>query len=311
MSASIQSHFDKYISYCINTKGLRPKTIRSYQNLFSIFRSVMPEVDTLDDISHGKVDDFFLRLRTRPKRIGNTTVQSALKASTVRTYGTKLYAFFNWLCERDLLTKNPINKRSLPSPDYSDKRALVKSDIEKIFGAVTQCSQNTLLFKRDMAILQVLLFCGLRKNELLSLRVMDVDLGHKQLTVNGETSKSKSSRKLPITDATILHLHDYLSERRKRQIKSEYLWVSRRGERLTEHGLLHWVKKTRAASGVRFHLHQFRHTYACMLGRGNVSGVKIRKLLGHRSLEMTQSYLRSLGVDDVRDSVQALSLDSL
>ncbi len=311
MSTAIQTQFDKYISYCINTKGLRPKTVQSYRNLFRHFRTIMPELTAVQDITHDRVDDFFARLRARPKRVGNTIVQSGLKASTLRTYGTKLHAFFNWLCERGHLQINPIVKKSLPTPDYSDKRSLSKREVEKIFGAVTQNSQSSILYKRDMAILQVLLFCGLRKNELLSLRVMDIDLVNKTIKVNGETSKSKFTRKMPIAAATVMHLEEYIAERRKSRIDCEYLWVSCRGQQLTEHGLLHWVKKTRQTSGVRFHLHQFRHTFACMLGRNNVSAVKIQNLMGHRDLRMTQTYLRSLGVADVQDSVQALSLDSL
>jgi site-specific recombinase XerD len=311
MTTNLATQFDRYIAYCLNTRGLRPKTIHGYQKLFRRFQDLMPEVVRVEDLTHDRIDDFFRRLRARYQQQSGAAGSKALKESSIRTYGVKLYAFFNWLCLRGYLSVNPIDKRNLPKPDYSDKRALSRRDIEKLVGAITQYSGTRFLYRRDMALVHVLLFCGLRKNETLSLRVMDVDLVNKRLTVNGATSKSRQSRKMPITAATALHLEDYLAERRKLAINTEALWASSRGAALTEHGLLHLVKRLRKASGVRFHLHQFRHSFACMLGRENISGPKIQKLLGHRSLEMTQTYLRSLGVEDVRDSIDALSLESL
>jgi integrase len=53
-------------------------------------------------------------------------------------------------------------------------------------------------------------------------------------------------------------------------------------------------------------LHQFRHTFACNLARNNVSAIKLQMLLGHSDLKMTQKYLRSLDVEDVREDIVSL-----
>jgi len=311
MKNQIQDQMDSFISYCINTRGLSAKTIKGYRDVFRHFCRIMPEIEALDQLTPKCMDDFFLRLRHRPKRIGSTIVEAGLQASTLRTYGAKLKSFFGWLCDRGHLQLNPITKKTLPKVVYDDKRALNRQQVEKIYGAVTQHVKAPLLFKRDMAMLQVLLFCGLRKNELLSLRLMDVDLINASITVIGRTSKSKFTRKLPINPMTVLHLEEYLTERRKNQIACEYLWVNVRGGQLTEHGLKHWVDKMRKRSGVRFYLHQFRHSFACMLGRNNVSAIKVQHLMGHSDLRMTQSYLRSLGFQDIGDSIGLLSFDNL
>ena len=132
------------------------------------------------------------------------------------------------------------------------------------------------------------------------------------LNVRAETSKSKFSRIVPLTKETVVAIEDYLKERKARRLKCGQLWVSSVADKpLTEYGLKKWVDRTKTRSGVAFHVHRFRHTYACILGRKNVSAVKIQKLLGHSDLRMTQAYLRSLGAEDVRDSVQFLSLENL
>ncbi len=272
----------------------------------------MPEVDTLRDLNPEAIDTFFARLRQRERMVGKNTTTVGVKASTVRTYANKLRTFFSWLCTRGHIETNPIAKSALAAPDHSDKRALERGEVERIIAAITNHSGNRYLLKRNLAILKVLLFAGLRKTELLSLKVRDVDLHTRTLVVCGTTSKSKASRQIPINIETVTSIEDYLLERRLRSSKSEYLWISSAADkRFTEHGMKHWVKVFRRHSGVAFHLHRFRHTYACMLGRNNVSAIKIQKLLGHADLRMTQSYLRSLGADDIRDSVQFLSLENL
>jgi len=311
MDKSIQEHMEKFISYCINTRGLSPKTVKGYRDVFRQFRNIMPEVSTVEQITPEVVDDFYLRLRHRSKRVGTSIVEASLQSSTLRTYGAKLRAFLGWLCERGHLSANPITKKSLPKAIYDDKRALSRQQVEKIFGAVTQNVRDPLLYKRDLAILQVLLFCGVRKNELLSLRVMDVDVVNKLITLSVRTSKSNYSSKLPLTPVATLHLEEYLAERRKRGFNGEYLWVNFRGGNLSEHGLKHWVDKLRSTSGVRFHLHQFRHTFACMLGRKNVSTINAMRLLGHSDLRMTETYMRSLGFRDLGNSMGMLSFDNL
>jgi len=102
-----------------------------------------------------------------------------------------------------------------------------------------------------------------------------------------------------------------MTVRKQRRVQCEYLWVSDTLDaKFTEHGLKHWVKRIRTWSGVRFHVHQFRHSFAVALAKDKNNIVFIQKLLGHTDLRMTQKYLRSMGVDDMRDSIDKLSLAS-
>ena len=294
------------------TKGLRGPTVKSYQDVFRHFNRLMPEVTHAEQLTPAIVDQFFVRLQQRERKIGKGRVAVGIKASTIRTYGSKLHTFFDWLCARGHLVSNPVNKSQLPKPSYSDKRALEKREIERIIAAITQYVPDRFQLKRDLAIVHVLLFAGLRKTELLSLNVSDVDFVRRILTVRGSTSKSKTTRNVPLTPLTTMHLEDYMRERQARRCRCERLWVSTKADTaFTSHGLKHWVYTLRRRSGVSFHVHRFRHTFACMLGRNNVSAVKIQKLMGHTDLRMTQTYMRSLGVEDVRDSLHYMTLDNL
>jgi integrase len=269
----------------------------------------MPEIIFCESLTHDMMNEFFKRIQTRLKKIGRNTLKSGVKDSTIRTYWNKLNCFFVWLQIHGHISKNPLGKVKPPEPVYDDSRALENSDIQKLFAAITLHSQNTLILKRDTLMISLLVFCGLRKGEFISLQVRDVDIEKGMLTVRGETSKSKKTRYIPMHKTLMLHLQEYIRERNKIGYKAGFLLVSNNDDsRLTVHGLHHWIKRLSNLSGVKFHLHRFRHTFACTLANKNVGLIKIQKLMGHADPKMTASYLRSITTEDLRDDIEKLSI---
>jgi integrase/recombinase XerD len=192
-------------------------------------------------------------------------------------------------------------------PVYDDNRAMEREDIDKLLGVITMRSKNPFILRRDTLIISILLFAGLRKGELLGLQLKDIDMDKRVLTVRGETSKSKRTRRLPINPTLLMHLQEYIRERNKKGYKTEYLIASdNEDKQLTAHGMKHWVNRLSRLSGVKFHLHRFRHSFVTELTKNNVNVVKLQKLLGHSDLRMTQRYVRSLSVEDLRDDVDRL-----
>ena len=107
-----------------------------------------------------------------------------------------------------------------------------------------------------------------------------------------------------------MDLEDYLEQRK--HLKTPQLFVSLNTDKgISIHGLKHWTLRLRRLSGVRFHLHQFRHTFASNLGAKGIGAIQLLKLLGHSDLRMTQAYIRSITADDLRPVVDGLSFDNL
>lgn len=73
-------------------------------------------------------------------------------------------------------------------------------------------------------------------------------------------------------------------------------------------GLKHWVKKISRLSGVKIYVHRFRQTFAGNLAKQNVNVAKIQKLMGHKEIKVTMTYLRSLAVEDFREDVNKLGI---
>jgi site-specific recombinase XerD len=308
----LQTAFKEFIGYCTYTRKLRPATIRGYEAAFILLRNLVPETKSCADLTKKHMNKFFSSLETRVRIVGKGEERVGIKTSTTMTYWSKLNVFFVWLLDNDYIEDNPLKNMRPAEPQYDDKRELKRHEIEKIIGAIDRCSKNSLTLKRDKALIYLLLFSGLRKGEIIGLKVMDIDLHNNLLRVDSKTSKSRKERKIPINKVLRLHIEEYIKERNEHKYKTEYFVVStNKDSGLTVHGYKHLVNRLRKLSGINFHLHQFRHSFACNLVRADVGISKIQKLMGHLDLRMTQRYVRSIDVEDMRDDVDKLSIENM
>lgn len=279
--------------------------MKSYSDVINNFLRLMPEVINPIDLKPYVVHEFFRRLGERAKKNGKE-----LKASTIRTYFNKLIVFFKWLETNSLIDNKSLTSKITkpPNPVYEDEKALHDEDVTKIVSAISLYNlEDEFMLKRDLVIVKILLYTGIRKGELLGLRIQDIDFSNKMMFINGKTSKSKKSRYIPLHFSLLTELKFYLKMRENKNFKNEQLIVStKKDEAYTEHGLKFWVNKYNKLSGVKFHLHQFRHTFACNLAKQGTNIISIKNLLGHTTTQMTERYLRSIKTEDARLHIDGL-----
>ncbi|MFA5048819.1 MAG: tyrosine-type recombinase/integrase [Patescibacteria group bacterium] len=290
--------FETFIRQCRSVEGKSPATIRNYRQNFELLKKFKPDIKLLD-LTPELMGSFFEFLQNRKRMVGNKFIVRNLKNSSVATVRGKLNVFFDWLIEYKYLKINPFKGIKYPAFDYTDRRAFTKDEIDKIYLAINRdiVWENQLLKKRNTAFFMMLLYTGIRKGEILGLKLFDLDLKNRLLTIRAETSKSKRTRIIPINSELVPHLEEYLA------FMDDYttgdLWVSSNNDRhFTEHGLKHLINHLNQATGVNCHVHRFRHTFATNYYAQTHDIVNLKKLLGHRDMKMTLSYLRSLPDDD-------------
>ena len=253
--------------------------------------------------------EFYKRLQTRERLVGRNQIKVGVKNSTITTYWYKVNAFFEWLKRESLILENPNRRIQPPVFNYDDKKTLEPTEIRKLYSSITLHSKSSMDIRRDTAMLSILFFCGIRLNEFVSLEVRDIDFGKQWIVIRGQTSKSKKTRVIPMHTTLMFHLKEYISERNKQKYQTQFLIVSTQNDTgLSRDGLKNWVRKLIKNSGVKFHVHQFRHTFACNLARSDVGAVKIQKLLGHSSLEMTLTYLRTISTEEMKNEINRLTI---
>jgi len=194
-------------------------------------------------------------------------------------------------------------------PTYNDIKTISENQIEKIIATISlEALNNHFLRTRDMTILYVFLYTGVRRGELLGLRIQDIDLENESIYIRAQTSKSKKGRRIPINPILLMSLKKYLELLFKRKSRCGYLFVSSKQDTaLTTHGLKNLMNKYRRLSGVKFSAHQLRQTFACALAKQNADIMSIKCALGHSSITMTERYLRSIGSENTRVFINKLS----
>jgi integrase/recombinase XerD len=304
----------EFMSYSRFTRQVSANTLRGYQNAFDLLARCYPDVTTTT-LSPELLNGFFEWLQTRERNVGRGAIQKGVKKSTIATYWIKLTKFFSWLVLKGYVASNPLKSEALEFPRirYDDRKYLERKDMRKILSAVSATTQwqSDLIRARNVSIIAVALYCGLRRTELLSLRVSDNDLAHDRLIVRAETSKSRMSRTIPLNSEARQSLAKYLDERSRSPIvyTTPFLWVNGyKNAPLKPQGLRYLVRVLCRESQVKFHLHQLRHTFAVnFLHSSGHSSFKLQGLLGHRSIVSTAAYTRCLPPEIARADLERMA----
>ncbi|MBM4305161.1 MAG: site-specific integrase [Deltaproteobacteria bacterium] len=311
MGKDLRQLHKEFMKECEFTVKLSPETLRGNQAAFDTLLKLMPHIESTS-LSSDMLSEFFKRLDERERKIGKNLTKRGIKKSTVATYRSKLNKFFEWLRIRGYIKENPFNKMAYPSVQYEDRKFLKKEQIEKIFSALALHPGKSFIKKRNVAIFSLLLNSGLRRSELVNLRVYDIDLERKNLFVRSETSKSKRDRTIPLNSSVLPILKDYRDERQKMGYTTSYFFVSsNHDDKLTRDGLKHLVTNLNNISGVDFHLHQFRHTFAVNVLNNGCDIAKLKQLMGHTDIRMTMAYLRCLPTKAMRADLEKLTFANL
>lgn len=146
---------------------------------------------------------------------------------------------------------------------------------------------------RNRAIIEVLFSCGLRVSELIQLKLSNLYLDEGYIRVEG---KGRKERLVPISPRAIRELEFWFDDRRQMtNIKAgeeDYVFLNRRGGRLTRTMILIMVKKLAEEAGITKTIspHTLRHSFATALLEGGADLRAIQAMLGHESIGTTEIY---------------------
>lgn len=255
-------------------------TLQSYRDSFSLLLKFFP-VKKVDELSEGVLRQFLLRGER----------EREWKASTIVTYRKNLSPFFHWCVERGLLEEHPLQR--IPSPPLVKNlpEYYTQEQMETILYHVNMNAQTDFERARNVALFGVLAMAGLRKGELLNLKVTDIDWENSAIRVRAETSKSRTARSVPMCFRLRELLENYIRARDKRGVTLLWLWVSYHGRnRFTVNGLKHLTRKIADRTGLKIKPHKFRHTFATQMYMGSNDILSVQRALGHREITTTMIY---------------------
>jgi integrase/recombinase XerD len=197
--------------------------------------------------------------------------------------------FFRWAVRERLLDEDPTAQIAMPKIGRSLPKSLTEAEVESLLGAPAVADP---LGHRDRTMLEVLYATGLRVSELVSLRHSQVNLNQGVLRIVG---KGNRERLIPLGEEAVRWLSEFLAGPRGEILldrQTDYLFPTRRGDRMTRQAFWHIIKRYAARAGVEKELspHTLRHAFATHLLNHGADLRVVQMLLGHSDLSTTQIY---------------------
>jgi integrase/recombinase XerD len=206
---------------------------------------------------------------------------------------THLRSFFRWCCRQRLLGSNPASELELPRLGQRlPREVLTSEEAEAVLGSIDPDFEYAL---RDRAILEVFYSTGIRRQELIDLKIYDLDVSRELLHVR--KGKGNKARYIPIGQRALIWTLRYLEELRPQLVMppdEQYLFLSKRGTAFNSGAMGNLVKGyiDRAEIGKKGGCHLFRHTCATLMLENGADVRFIQQMLGHAELSTTQVYTR-------------------
>jgi len=313
----------KYLEYLRSVRNSSPHTVLNYgKDLEQFVAYLSPpgaSAPVVPDVTHQIIREY----------VGHLHSQKLEKSSIARKLAS-LRSFFKFCVREGMLKENPA--RLVPTPKLPKRIPSVLS-AEEMNGFLNQLAleptarsskpvrggqkseaaparphgrrspdEESLLLRRDRALLELLYAAGLRVSELTGLNIVDMDRREKMLRVRGKGNKE---RIVPYGGKAQEALEAYWPVREQLLLQnktgrlrgcgpshSEAVFLNYTGRRLTQRSVGRIVKKYVRLANINWdlHPHSLRHAFATHLLADGADLRAIQELLGHQSLSTTQKY---------------------
>ncbi len=222
--------------------------------------------------------------------------QRGLGGSTIRHRLASLASLFEYLCEKNAVTHNPVKGVERPKTESGEGKtpALGDHQARKLLEAPTD---DTIKSKRDRAILSTLLFHALRREELCKLKVRDFRHARKGVPHLKVSGKGGKTRYLPLHPGTNGLINDYLDAAGHGTDENGALFRSVSNNRadkaeraITADGIYKLVRAYSAQLGFQIGAHALRATAATNALDHQADIAKVQEWLGHANIATTRIY---------------------
>jgi len=202
-----------------------------------------------------------------------------------------LRVWFRWMARQRHILHNPASELELPRLEHRlPKVILTVAEMEQV---LAQPNVNDPLGLRDRALMETLYSTGMRRLELASLKLYDLDTERGTVTIR--QGKGKKDRVIPIGDRAAAWIDKYIRESRPQLVvepDDHTVFLSNAGEPFCLDHLSDLVRTHVDAAniGKRGACHMFRHCLATFMLENGADIRYIQQMLGHADLKTTQIY---------------------
>lgn len=288
---------DEYLEFL--TARARPNTRLAVAFDLKVFFAVVGKTPVR--VTSADVMAFIRAQRSSDQKVVRIDGSSGLSNRTIRRRLSSVSGFYAYLLARGgtSVARNPVPQglATRRQGERSRGRPLVRAvtTLPRVLGpAEVNALLEALRTHRDRAMVDAMVLGGLRRCEVLGLRLGDVRLGERRLFI--ADGKGGRQRLIPVSGRFFSSLARYLDQERPSETTTDRVFVvlkgSRRGQPLSSYGLDEVMRSARGRAGLaRGTCHELRHTCLTRLREAGMSLEALQAQAGHASIETTRVYL--------------------
>lgn len=270
---------DRFLDAIWMERGLSKNTLGAYRaDLMMLSRGLAAGGKVIDKAEKSDLLEF----------IAQRVEMGAKPRSTARQLSS-FRRFFRYIMREGLRDTDPTAEIEMPRIGRSLPMSLSEDEVDSLLNAP---NTDEPLGHRDRAMLELLYATGLRVSELINLKQSQINFNQGVLRIIG---KGDRERLIPLGEEAQHWIKEFINGPRMEILlerQTDYLFPTRRGDRMTRQAFWHIIKRYAEKAGVRRTLspHSLRHAFAThLLNRGADLRV-VQMLLGHSDLSTTQIY---------------------
>ena len=282
MSLTYTDLLQKFKQYLQFEKRYSQHTVTAYEtDLIQFFDFLVVQYGTppIDEVIPAFIKSWLVTMKDSRQEVSNKTIRRKISSLT---------SFFKFLLRTSVISKTPMWSVVAPK---SGRRLPVYLTEE----ATTQMQAITFADdwdgRTDALMLSILYQTGIRRSELIGLKLRHVDKGNGQIKVLGKGNKE---RLVPVSTELMQAIEKYQQEIEKefQETVDEHLLVNERGGQLKPRDVYRRLQQYigMVSTAERKGPHVLRHTFATQLMNQGADINAVKLLLGHSTLAATQVY---------------------
>lgn len=269
-----------FLDYLKLERNYSSHTIKAYQNDLTAFQEFCShefEVTSLAEVGYPIIRSWILSLSK--KGISNLSINRKVSS---------LKSFFKFLQKIGEIETNPLIGHKALKVQKKIQVPFSKKEILEVMDAIQGDDFESV---RNRLVIEMLYATGIRRTELLHMKLSDIDFSENVIRILGKRNKE---RFVPILSTMLISIHNYLPLRNE-LAENDYLFVTSKGNKMYETLVYRIINSyfSLASTKLKKSPHILRHSFATHLLNEGANLNSVKELLGHSSLASTQVYTKN------------------
>ena len=268
-----------FLEYLVLERKYSNHTVTAYKNdLHSFFEFCKEEYETenLKDVHYSQIRSWIVKL-----------VDEGISNNSINRKISSLKSFYKFLQKTNQITTNPLVKHKSLKVAKKVQVPFTSKEINEVIDGLDVESDFKSI--RNKLIVELFYSTGMRRAELINLKLNAINFQSKTIKVLGKRNKE---RLIPLIPSVIKTIEEYISFKNKITTDTDYLFVTEKGKKIYETLVYRVINNyfSIVSKKVKKSPHILRHSFATHLLNQGADLNSVKELLGHSSLASTQVY---------------------